>query len=94
MAAERLWNSNYCKVMVANFALFFADAFQLGYNVLLPLYLSEHFGATKGDWASSWVASLPSTWAIVLPSGRSPSSMLWVSPSTSWLPSRSSCTAT
>ena len=91
MADERLWNSNYCKVMVANFALFFAFYVL---TPLLPLYLSEHFGATKGDWASSWVASLPSTWAIVLPSGRSPSSMLWVSPSTSWLPSRSSCTAT
>ena len=23
MADERLWNSNYCKVMVANFALYF-----------------------------------------------------------------------
>ena len=41
---ERLWNKNYCKVMAANFSLFFA------FYVLTPrrpLYLSEHFGATK-----------------------------------------------
>ena len=44
MADERLWNSNYCKVMVANFALFFAFYVL---TPLLPLYLSEHFGATK-----------------------------------------------
>lgn len=42
--SERLWNRNYCKVMAANFALFFA--FYL-LTPLLPLYLSEHFGATK-----------------------------------------------
>ena len=41
---ERLWNSNYCKVMVANFTLFFAFYVL---TPLLPLYLSEHFGATK-----------------------------------------------
>ena len=41
---ERLWNRNYCKVMTANFALFFA--FYL-LTPLLPLYLSETFGATK-----------------------------------------------
>ena len=41
---ERLWNSNYCKVMTANFALFFA--FYL-LTPLLPLYLHETFGATK-----------------------------------------------
>ena len=41
---ERLWNRNYCKVMAANFALFFAF-YEL--TPLLPLYLSEHFGATK-----------------------------------------------
>ena len=41
---ERLWNRNYIKVMVANFALFFA--FYL-LTPLLPLYLSERFGATK-----------------------------------------------
>ena len=42
--SERLWNRNYCKVMAANFALFFAF-YEL--TPLLPLYLSEHFGATK-----------------------------------------------
>ena len=41
---ERLWNRNYIKVMTANFALFFA--FYL-LTPLLPLYLSETFGATK-----------------------------------------------
>ena len=41
---ERLWNVNYCKVMAANFALFFAFYVL---TPLLPLYLSEHFGATK-----------------------------------------------
>ncbi len=41
---DRLWNRNYCKVMAANFALFFAFYVL---TPLLPLYLSEHFGATK-----------------------------------------------
>ena len=41
---ERLWNSNYLKVMTANFSMSFA--FYL-LTPLLPLYLSEHFGATK-----------------------------------------------
>ncbi len=41
---ERLWNRNYCKVMAANFSLFFAFYIL---TPLLPLYLSEHFGATK-----------------------------------------------
>ena len=41
---EKLWNKNYCKVMVANFTLFFAFYIL---TPLLPLYLSEHFGATK-----------------------------------------------
>ena len=41
---ERLWNRNYCKVMLANFTLFFAFYVL---TPLLPLYLSEHFGATK-----------------------------------------------
>ncbi len=41
---ERLWNSNYVKVMTANFSLFFA--FYL-LTPLLPLYLSETFHATK-----------------------------------------------
>lgn len=44
MKKERLWNANYCKVMAANFTLFFA--FYL-LTPLLPLYLSEHFNATK-----------------------------------------------
>ena len=41
---ERLWNHDYCKVMTANFALFFA--FYL-LTPLLPLYLHETFGTTK-----------------------------------------------
>ena len=41
---ERLWNRNYIKVMTANFALFFAFYVL---TPLLPLYLSEHFSATK-----------------------------------------------
>ena len=41
---ERLWNRNYCRVMGANFALFFA--FYL-LTPLLPLYLVERFDATK-----------------------------------------------
>jgi len=41
---EKLWNANYLKVMIANFMLFFA--FYL-LTPLLPLYLSENFGATK-----------------------------------------------
>ena len=41
---DRLWNRNYCKVMAANFSLFFAFYVL---TPLLPLYLSEHFGATK-----------------------------------------------
>ena len=41
---EKLWNSNYVKVMTANFSLFFA--FYL-LTPLLPLYLSETFHATK-----------------------------------------------
>ncbi len=42
---EKLWNRNYCKVMAANFSLFFA--FYL-LTPLLPIYLSENFGASKG----------------------------------------------
>ena len=42
--SERLWNKNYCKVMLANFTLFFSFYIL---TPLLPLYLSEHFGATK-----------------------------------------------
>ena len=41
---EKLWNGNYCKVMTANFTLFFA--FYL-LTPLLPLYLNEQFHATK-----------------------------------------------
>ena len=41
---EQLWNRNYCKVMTANFLLF--SAFYL-FTPLLPIYLSDHFGATK-----------------------------------------------
>ena len=41
---ERLWNANYIKVMIANFSLFFAFYVL---TPLLPLYLSETFGATK-----------------------------------------------
>ncbi|MCF0210409.1 MAG: MFS transporter [Bacteroidales bacterium] len=41
---EKLWNEGYIKVMVANFALYFA--FYL-LTPLLPLYLSENFHATK-----------------------------------------------
>lgn len=41
---DRLWNRNYCKVMASNFSLFFAFYVL---TPLLPLYLSEHFGATK-----------------------------------------------
>lgn len=41
---DKLWNSNYWKVMTANFSMSFA--FYL-LAPLLPLYLSEHFGAGK-----------------------------------------------
>ena len=41
---DKLWNRNYCKVMATNFTLFFAFYVL---TPLLPLYLSEHFGATK-----------------------------------------------
>lgn len=44
MVMDKLWNSNYIKVMVANFSLFFA--FYL-LAPLLPIYLSECFGAGK-----------------------------------------------
>ncbi|MBR0201144.1 MAG: MFS transporter [Bacteroidaceae bacterium] len=44
MKQEKLWNSNYRRVMTANFALFFA--FYL-LTPLLPLYLVERFDATK-----------------------------------------------
>ncbi len=41
---ERLWNSNYLKVMAANFSMSFAF-FLL--TPLLPLYLKENFGTSK-----------------------------------------------
>ncbi len=41
---EVLWNREYIKVMVANFSLFFAFYIL---TPLLPIYLSEHFGASK-----------------------------------------------
>ncbi len=41
---EKLWNTNYIKVMLTNFMMYFA--FYL-LTPLLPLYLSESFGATK-----------------------------------------------
>lgn len=41
---DKLWNKEYIKVMVANFNLYFA--FYL-LTPLLPLYLSEHFNASK-----------------------------------------------
>lgn len=41
---ERLWNSNYWKVMTANFSMSFAF-FLL--TPLLPLYLNDTFGASK-----------------------------------------------
>lgn len=41
---KKLWNANYIKVMTTNFLLYFA--FYL-LTPLLPLYLSETFGATK-----------------------------------------------
>jgi len=41
---EKLWNREYIKVMATNFSLFFAFYIL---TPLLPIYLSEHFGATK-----------------------------------------------
>ena len=41
---EKLWNKEYIKVMTANFTLFFAFYIL---TPLLPIYLSEHFGASK-----------------------------------------------
>ena len=41
---ERLWNTNYIKVMVANFLLYFA--FYL-FMPILPIYLSETFNTSK-----------------------------------------------
>ncbi|MCQ2294338.1 MAG: MFS transporter [Bacteroidales bacterium] len=44
MSNEKLWNANYIKLWVANFMIFFS--FML-LTPLLPIYLSEHFGANK-----------------------------------------------
>lgn len=44
MAEEKLWNANYTKVWLANFMIFFS--FML-LTPLLPIYLSEYFGANK-----------------------------------------------
>ena len=41
---DRLWNSNYIKVWVANFMIFFSFMIVMP---LLPLYLSEIFMANK-----------------------------------------------
>lgn len=41
---ERLWNANYLKVWTANFMIFFSFMIV---TPLLPLYLSETFGADK-----------------------------------------------
>ena len=41
---ERLWNSEYLKVMASNFLLFFAFYVL---TPLLPLYLDRHFSADK-----------------------------------------------
>ena len=41
---DKLWNRNYLKVMTANFAMSFAFFVM---TPLLPLYLSEEFGADK-----------------------------------------------
>ena len=44
MEKERLWNANYVKVWVANFMIFFSF---MVVTPLLPLYLSETYGADK-----------------------------------------------
>ena len=44
MSAERLWNRNYVKVWSANFMIFFSFMIV---TPLLPLYLSEVYGADK-----------------------------------------------
>lgn len=41
---DRLWNAGYIKVMTANFTLYFAFYIL---SPLLPIYLSERFGASK-----------------------------------------------
>lgn len=46
MTDERLWNKNYLKTWSANFMLYFSF---MVITPLLPLYLSEVFGATKDE---------------------------------------------
>ena len=46
MANDRLWNPNYLKAWSANFMLYFSF---MVVTPLLPLYLSEVFGATKDE---------------------------------------------
>ena len=41
---ERLWNSNYTKIWVANFMLYFSFMLLMP---LFPLYLRDTFGASK-----------------------------------------------
>lgn len=43
---ERLWNNNYIKVWSANFMIYFSFMIL---TPLLPLYLSEEFGASKDE---------------------------------------------
>jgi MFS family permease len=43
---DRLWNANYLKAWSANFMLYFSFMVM---TPLLPLYLSEVFGATKDE---------------------------------------------
>ncbi|MCH5168848.1 MAG: MFS transporter [Prevotellaceae bacterium] len=46
MTEDRLWNANYLKACSANFMLYFSF---MVVTPLLPLYLSEVFGATKDE---------------------------------------------
>lgn len=46
MVKEKLWNANYVKAWSANFMLYFSF---MVLTPLLPLYLSEEFGANKHD---------------------------------------------
>ena len=63
MEEQRLWNRNYNKVMVTNFCLYFAFYITMP---LLPLYLSEHFGATK-DTIGAVLAGYTITALLVRP---------------------------
>lgn len=59
--SEKLWNANYNKVMFTNFTLFFS-LYLL--TPLLPLYLSETWGATKDT--IGWVLSGYTLVALVM----------------------------